>query len=140
MKRVKKKNALNIFYSLFFLVVDFAIFAQLTKAYKIEKKHLYFIGGSVLTLWILHNEVFHASFLMPYKDFLGILMFSFCLIILHLGSKFQVAVYKNLNTTNTSNKKFPEFVLKVFDIMRFKIIYFLIYAYQFLAIWIPEIR
>lgn len=68
-------------------------------------------------------------------------MFSFGLIIIHFGSLLQVKGFKRAEAhVDSPNNSFSELTLKVFDFMRLKVIYGMIFLYQLLAVWVPKIR
>jgi hypothetical protein len=75
------------------------------------------------------------------QDFFNLFFFSAALIILHYGTNIQVTLFKKYsNLQDKSGQKLLETFIKVFDFMRQKLIYIMIFIYQFLAIWNPIYR
>jgi hypothetical protein len=128
----------NILYCIFFGLVDLLIFLKLQKSSNIPKMYWY-IGGIVVVL-IVH--LFGSSdYLMTKEDFLNLSFFSVGLIVLHFATNIQVATFKKYNVPqNEQGKKLQDNLLLVFDFMRQKLIYIMIYIYQFLAVWNENFR
>ncbi len=99
----------------------------------------WYIGGIVVVL-IVH--LFGSSdYLMTKEDFLNLSFFSVGLIVLHFATNIQVATFKKYNVPqNEQGKKLQDNLLLVFDFMRQKLIYIMIYIYQFLAVWNENFR
>lgn len=75
---------------------------------------------------------------MSTKDFFDLSMFSFGIIILNFMSKIQDVFMQSYN--HNINETFFYKFKKIADVIRYKIIYIMIYMYQIVAIWYPEAR
>lgn len=128
---------LNIIYCIFFGLLDFVIYSILTKA-NISKNIVMLTIGATAIAILLHTGIFEINSLMSWKDFFGLLMFSIGLIILYFGSKLQ-DIYMQ-NKKDTLNQKLYNSYKTVFDFVRYKLIYVMIYIYQFLAVWNESFR
>ncbi len=128
----------NILYCIFFGLVNFLIYLKFQKSYDIPKLYWY-IGGIAVVL-IIH--LFGSNdYLMSKGDFLNLSFFSLGLIVLHFATNIQVAIFKKYNIPqNEQGKKLQEYLLLVYDFMRQKLIYIMIYIYQFLAVWNESLR
>lgn len=129
---------LNIFYCAFFGMLDFVIYSVLSGAFKVPKNIILLIIGITAIIILLHTGMFKISSLMTWEDFFGLLMFSIGLVILHFGSKLQDVYFKNRQ--ESLNQKLYENYKIVFDFVRYKLIYVMIYIYQFLAVWNESYR
>lgn len=124
---------LNIFYCIFFCLVNFLIYIRLEKSIHFDKE--YFVYFFLLCILILHSSFLPSNHLMKNNDFFNLLVFSLCLIILHYGTNFQVSLFKKrIKTINIRDQKLQESLLSVFDFMRQKLIYIMLSTYQILAV------
>lgn len=129
----------NILYSIFFCMVDLLIYVRLQKSIQINKAFLLYL--LILIVITIHFIFFESEILMNSQDFFNLFFFSAALIILHYGTNIQVTLFKKYsNLQDKSGQKLLETFIKVFDFMRQKLIYIMIFIYQFLAIWNPIYR
>lgn len=133
---------LSLLYTLFFLILDLLLFMALNKNVKLERYHWASVVLTVLFIVVLHSKSFRiSSSLMPQGDFVGLLMFSVALIVLHFGASFQMVIINIFkHRTSRVKRNIHDKATRVFDVMRTKIIYIVIFLYQALAVWLPEIR
>lgn len=130
---------LNIFYSIFFVVVNWLIYLKLQKSYQYPKAHLYL--GIIIIVLIFHLGLINNDFLMNPDDFFNILFLSVGLIILHFATNIQVELFKKYNNTqNEKSDKLQSKFLIIFDFMRQKLIYIMATISQILDIWIKDFR
>jgi len=129
---------LNIFYCVFFGILDFVIYSILLGAFKVSKNIVMLMIGITAITIFLHIGIFEISGLMPWKDFFELLMFSIGFIILYFGSKLQDIYFQNRQ--QSLNQKLYENYKMVLDFVRYKLIYIMIYIYQFLAVWNESYR
>lgn len=128
----------NTLYSIFFGVVDLLIYLKIQKSYDIPKMYWY-IG--CIAIIIFAHLIGISSFLMSTEDFLNLSFFSVALIVFHFATNIQVAIFKKYNVPqNDQGKALQAKLLLVFDFMRQKLIYIMIYIYQFLAVWNESYR
>ena len=128
----------DIFYSIFFGVVNLLIYFKLQKSYQPQKMYLYV--GSIVIIIIIHFFGKH-EYLMSTEDFMNLSFFSVALIVLHFATNVQVSLFKKYNVTqNEQAEKLQSKLLMVFDFMRQRLIYIMIYLYQFLAVWNESYR
>jgi len=129
----------NILYSIFFCMVDLLIYVRLQKCIQINKAFsLYLLILIVITI---HFNFFESEILMNSQDFFNLVFFSVSLIILHYGTNIQVYLLKKYNNLQDKiDQKLLEIFIEVFDFMRQKLIYIMIFIYQLLAIWNPIYR
>lgn len=128
---------INILYCIFFGILDFTLYALITGTIKIEKRILWLIIIISITVIILHAGLMEIYLMKP-KDFFGLLMFSVSLVILYYGSKLQDSFFATRK--ENFNQKIYETYMLVFDFVRYKLIYIMIYIYQFLAVWNESYR
>lgn len=129
---------MNILYCLFFGVVDFSIYSVLTGTVKIPKNILILIIGITIFAVFIHTGLLKIDGLMEWKDFFGLLMFSIGLVILYFGSKLQDIYFQGRR--ESLNQQLYENYKTVLDFVRYKLIYIMIYIYQFLAVWNESYR
>lgn len=128
----------NIFYSIFFGVVNLLIYLKLQKLYQPQKMYIYV--GSIVIIIVAHLFSRH-EYLMSTEDFMNLSFFSVALIVLHYATNVQVALFKKHNLPqNEQAEKLQLKLLMVFDFMRQRLIYIMIYIYQFLAVWNESYR
>ncbi|WP_338875250.1 hypothetical protein WBJ53_06460 [Spirosoma sp. SC4-14] len=128
----------EIVYSIFFGLIDLILFSLLTQKFKIDKK-LTILSIAILLLTIfMQIGLLKIKSPMPNKDFLGLLGFSFGLLVLNIIGRFQGAFFDEKFNKQLSSV-YPAFKNTI-DFLFNKLIYIMIYIYQFLAIWRPEQR
>lgn len=129
---------LNIIYCIFFGCLDFVIYSKLTGAFKVSKNKIMLIIGVTVAVILLHRGIFNINGLMPWNDFIDLLMFSIGIVILYLGSKLQDIYIENKRAS--LNQRLYKNFKAVIDFIRYKLIYIMIYIYQFLAVWNETFR
>ncbi|CAG5002285.1 hypothetical protein DYBT9275_02858 [Dyadobacter sp. CECT 9275] len=129
---------LNILYCLFFGILDFSIYLYLVRNDRIPKNILVVALSTIILIVFLHAGWIEISGLMKWNDFFGLLMFSIGIIILYFESKFQDSYIDSRK--ESLNQKLYERFKPVFDFVRYKLIYIMIYVYQFLAVWNDSYR
>ena len=78
---------------------------------------------------------------MSTEDFFNLSFFSAGLVILHFASNVQVEMFKKYNKPQDERgKKLQLNLLLVYDFMRQKLIYIMVYIYQFFAVWNERFR
>lgn len=78
---------------------------------------------------------------MSTRDFFNLLFFSIGLVILHFATNIQVELFKKYNKPKDERgEKLQSFILKVFDIMRQKLMYIMASISQILDIWNESYR
>jgi hypothetical protein len=129
---------LNILYCLFFGALDFSIYLVLVRNERISKNILITALSIIISIVFLHVGLIEIKGLMKWNDFFGLSMFSVGIIILYFGSKFQDS-YIHSRKESLNQKLYGSFK-PVFDFVRYKLIYIMIYVYQFLAVWNENYR
>jgi hypothetical protein len=130
---------LNIFYSLFFGILNLLIYSKLSKFYQFSKEYLFYL--LIVIVLFIHLGFIKNNYLMTTKDFFNLVFFSVSLIILHYVTNIQVILFKKYNVPQDERgQKLQSILLSVFNFMRQKLIYIMIYVYQFLAIWNESYR
>jgi hypothetical protein len=129
---------LNFFYCIFFGGLDLIIYSLLTGLFKVPKHVIISIIGLTIAVTLLHTGIFKIDSIMSWKHFGRLLTFSFGFIILYFGSKLQDVSFESKQ--NTLNQKLYLRFKTVFDFIRYKLIYIMLFIYQFLAIWNESIR
>jgi predicted membrane channel-forming protein YqfA (hemolysin III family) len=96
----------NIIYTVFFTILNLGLYCVLNNKITLNKRRVIFITLTLLVVVIFHYIFSGLNDLMLVNDFLGILSFSFGLIILHFGAVFQLRVfdYFQPETINSFNK------------------------------------
>ena len=126
---------MKFIYTIFFLGLNYIIWAFLVKKYRFNNTLLY-IFITIFLLFICLHLFFNLPSLKSFQDLKDLLFFSLSLIILHFGTESMVAILeKSYSELDDSNKNLQDFVLSIFNFMRFSLIYILISIYQFLDIW-----
>lgn len=129
---------INLIYCIFLASIDYVIYIHFTEKGKLNKSHYYLLGIVVLVFTITHLDFFNLPFLLSSRDFFHIFMFSIGLIIIHYQGTILSFFLKN-KKGNIDEKVFETYHV-FFDFMRQKLIYIMIYIYQFLAIWNESFR
>ena len=125
---------LNFIYSLFFGLIDLIIFSLLTKNIKLPN-YVLKIGIILLIIFIILNS-FTIIKSVQYYQFDIILYFSLGLIILYFMSEFQIKILRKRVLQNSEiSPRITERYFMVVDFIRLRVIYFMTYAFQLLAIW-----
>ncbi|PLK44823.1 hypothetical protein [Emticicia sp. TH156] len=129
---------INILYCAFFAALDYTIYRHLGAKQNLPRPILLAVVSSLVIMIILHIEAFRISIFMPSKDFFNLLTFSWSLIIIHFQAALSIYLLKR-RQHGMPEKAFGIYT-KVFDFMRHQLIYLMIYAYQYLAIWGEKLR
>ena len=130
---------LNIFYSIFFLVVNLLIYLKLEKSFRLPQ--IYIFIAFIAVILIAHVVFVKNDYLMSTEDFFNLSFFSAGLVILHFASNVQVEMFKKYNKPQDERgKKLQLNLLLVYDFMRQKLIYIMVYIYQFFAVWNERFR
>ncbi len=125
---------LNLFYSVFFGMVNLLIYLKLEKKFKLKFPKLIYILIVIISL--AHIEILNKGFLKSFEDFFNLSFFSIALIIFHYMTNIQVAVFKRkFIPENETGQKLQEMMLTAFDFMRQKLIYPMAYITQLMEIW-----
>lgn len=129
----------NIFYSLFFGLVNILIYLKLQKSIQPPKVYLYYIFIAVV--FLLHLGFVKNNYLMPEEDFFNLSFFSVGLVVLHFMTNIQVAIFKKYNKPQDERgQKLQAVLLTVYDFMRQKLIYIMFNISQVLDIWNESYR
>lgn len=130
----------NILYSIFFFVLNLTIFLIFIKSYRIDNRLiLSFIVFVLLGLTI--QGIYDSKLKLSTNDFSNLMFFSGALIIIHFATAIQINIFKKQNVeVNELNQTIKQFALKVFDLMRKKLFYIMIFIYQLLYIWSVDFR
>ena len=130
---------INILYSIFFGLINSFLFLKFQKSTQFTKGYLFYLFVSIVVF--SHLGVIKISYLMGTQDFLNLSFFSGALVVFHFATNIQVALFKKYNTPqNEQGYKLQSSLLLVFDFMRQKLIYIMIYIYQLLAVWDESFR
>lgn len=130
---------LNIFYSLFFGLVNLLIYLKLQKSIQPPKVYLYYIFIAVV--FLAHLGFVKNNYLMSEEDFFNLSFFSVGLVVLHFMTNIQVVIFKKYNKPQDERgQKLQAILLTVYDFMRQKLIYIMFYISQVLDIWNESYR
>ncbi len=130
---------LNIFYSLFFGLVNLLIYLKLQKSIQPPKVYLYYIFIAVV--FLAHLVFVKNNYLMSEEDFFNLSFFSVGLVVLHFMTNIQVVIFKKYNKPQDEHgKKLQAILLTVYDFMRQKLIYIMFYISQIFDIWNESYR
>lgn len=129
----------NFLYTLFFGIVNLFIYSKLIRKTKIKWEGL--IYSLIALILVIHLGIFKVNDIMPTKDFFNISFFSLALIILHYLTNIQVKLFKKYSVPQEERgKKLQLRIITIFNFMRQKLIYIMIYISQILDIWNESYR
>ncbi len=132
---------INIYYTVYFGILDLSIFLILIQSYKIRSHFFLYSFIIILTGILLQIGLFNNKLIFSNEDFFNLMFFSLALIIIHYATGIQVKIFKNQNIKgNELNQKINSLVLSIFNFMRNRFFYILVYSYQVLSIWIIEFK
>lgn len=134
---------MNILYCLYFALVDMIFYYIITNNKIGTNKYLkILILASCAVFTLLHIKFLHFNLLMETKYFFYLLNFSLGIPVLFFISKIQTFLFKRFYNRNQS--QVPEsFLGKLDTINHFimnKLLFVMIYIYQFWAIWNENAR
>lgn len=130
---------INGLYTIFFGGLNWVLFLYLSQKSEIKRQYFIALGAIIIIVLILHS-IGEVNFLMSGRDFFNLLLFSFALIILHFFGIFQKKIFEILQNDGIEKKEFYGISIKIYDFMRYRLIYIMIYIYQVVAIWYPQAR
>jgi hypothetical protein len=114
---------MGILYCLYFALINLCLFIVLTKLINIDKK-IIFVFGIFITLFTIIQLSFTMNYLISNKHFLHLLYFSSVILLFHYGGLLTLYIAKNLF------RKEEHISFSLFEFIRLKLVYFLIYTYQ----------
>lgn len=115
---------MSIVYFLFFLFSNFLIFSSLTEKIEVNSKIKIGLIAYLSCVIVLHFlDPVDASISNEY--FFYLILFSLALFIFHFGSKLSILILKRVNSKLEDHP-----VFSVFNVLRFYIVYILVFVYQ----------
>ena len=129
---------INILYCLFFGVVNFLIVSYFAKVFNLTiriRVALILIIAAV----ILVHVFFENGLLMEKNQFYNLLVFSFGFVVLNLCMNLVIPFLPKIYGKQVL-ERFNKYLLPIMDFVRFKLIFLLIFIYQCMYIFMPNIR
>lgn len=122
---------MNLLYLIYFAILNFMLFALLTKKVELTFKMKGFLILLLAVLIIVHFTTSELS----NSHFLHLNIFSLSILLFHFGSAFAIWVM-----IKTAPRFKDHITLIMFNFLRYYVIYSLVYIYQLISLFSQEVR
>ena len=127
---------INIYYMVYFGLLDLFIYLILIQPHRVKRYLFIFSFFLLLIGLLLQISVFNNKSIFSNKIFFDLVFFSLALIIIHYATGVQIRIFKRqVIGSNEFSQKINKLALNIFDFIRNKFIYIMVYLYQVLSIF-----